>query len=127
MQEDAGLSSTNKMPSSSKLRMSNIYHIDLQQLGKNKVVFTLWIYGYCCNFSHSIPTFYPNQGYLLRFLVLTHHRCATSTMVPPRSHTNVIPLHVQNLRLRPPLCIISPQHQYQLESNTRKNTMLVMV
>jgi hypothetical protein len=43
MQEDTRLSSTNKMIFSFELRMSNIFHVDLQQLGKNKVVFTIWI------------------------------------------------------------------------------------
>jgi hypothetical protein len=43
MQENACLNSTNEMTSSSELRMNNICHVDLQQLGKNKVVFTIWI------------------------------------------------------------------------------------
>jgi hypothetical protein len=81
------------MPFGSKLRMSNICHIDLQHLGKNRVVIIVWTEGFFCNFSLSVPTFYPNQGYPLRFLALTHHRCTTSAMVPSRSHTTAIPLN----------------------------------
>jgi hypothetical protein len=42
-------------------------------------------------------------------------------MIPPRSIQMQSPYMLQNLQLRPPECIISPQHQSLIESETRKN------
>ncbi len=81
----------------------------------------------CCNFSHSVPTFYPTQGYSLRFPALTHHRCATSGMLPPKSHTNASLYMLLILQLGRPLCIIILQHQSLIEPNTSKNTTLTMM
>jgi hypothetical protein len=75
------------------------------------------------NLSHYVPTFYPTQGYPLRFLALTHHICATSRMFPPKSHTNASLYMLLILQLRPPLCIIIPQHQSLIELNINKNTI----
>jgi hypothetical protein len=74
--------------------MNDICHVDLQQLGKIELCLQYGSKGIFCNFSHFVPTFYLNQGYFLKFRALIHHMCTTSAMVPPKSHTNAIPLHV---------------------------------
>jgi len=125
MQKDIWLSSTNRMTFGSELRMSNICQVDLQQLGENKVLFRIWVYGY--NLSHFVPTFCPTQGCPLRFLALSRHKSTTLGMVPPRSHANASFYMLLILQLRPPLCIISPQHQSLIKPNINKNTMPTMM
>ncbi len=73
--------------------------------------------------SHSVLMFCPAQGYLLRFLALIHHRCVTSRMLPPKSHTNASFYMLLILQLGPSLCIIIPQHQSLIKLNTSKNTI----
>jgi hypothetical protein len=60
MQEDASLSSTNKMLSGSELRMSDICHVDLQQLGKNNSTELCLQYGSKGIFVVS-PILYPHS------------------------------------------------------------------
>jgi hypothetical protein len=88
MQKDICLGSTNKMTSGSKTKdekqmlswLATTW--EKQNFDHNMGVDIL------CNLSHFVPTFCPTQGYMLRFLALTHHICATSGMLPPKSHTN---------------------------------------
>ncbi len=80
-----------------------------------------------CNLFHFVPTFYPTEGYLLRFLALTHHKCAISGMVSPKSHTNASLYMLLILQFKAPLCIISPQHQSLIEPNTTTNTTPAMI
>ncbi len=80
-----------------------------------------------CNLSHSISTFCPTQGYPLKFLAFTHHKCVTSRMFPPKSRRNASLYMLLILQLTPPLCIIIPQHQSLIEPNTNKNTMPAMM
>jgi hypothetical protein len=127
MQKETCLGSTNKMTSGSELRMSNICQVGLQQLGKNRILIRKWFYGYFCNLSPFIPTFCPTQGYSLRFLALTHHKCATSGTLQLKSHTNASFYMLLILQLGPPLCIIIRPHQSLLEPNTNKNITLAMM
>ncbi len=79
------------------------------------------------NLSHSVPMFCPTQGYMLRFLALIHHSCATSRMLPPKSHTNASFYMLLILQLEPPLCILIPQHQSLIEPNNSKNITFAMM
>jgi hypothetical protein len=75
------------------------------------------------NLSHFVPTFCPTQGYMLRFLALTHHICVISGMLPPKSHINASFYMFFILQFGPPLCIIIPQHQL-MGSYGRRSGML---
>ncbi len=80
--------------------------------------------GVFCNLSHFVPTFYPTQGYPLKFLALIHHKCATSRMLPPKSHMNASLSMLLILQLGPLLCIIILQHQSLIELSTCNNTII---
>jgi hypothetical protein len=67
----------------SELRMNNMNHVDLQQLGKNRVVFIVWIKRYLCDFSILDPHSIPTKDTLLGFLAFSHHKSTTSVMIPP--------------------------------------------
>jgi hypothetical protein len=115
------------MTSGFELRMNNRCQVGLQQFGKNKILIKKWVNGYFYILSLSVPTLCPTQGYPLRFLALTHHRCATLGMLPPKSHTNASLYMLLILQLRPLLCIIIPPHQSLIEPNTNKNTTHAMM
>ncbi len=88
----------------------------------------LWIFSII--FSHYfplLPMFCPTQGYLLKFLALTHHKCVTSGTIPPRSHVNAALYMFLILQLKPLLCIINLQYQSLIELNTSKNTKPAMM
>jgi len=134
MQKDICLGSTNKMTFGSELRMSNSSklkenrcQVSLQQLGKNRVLIRIWVYGYFLKSlpfcTHVLPNpripakvsgFNSSQMYYFR---------NASTKVPFKC----IPLHVHDLQLRPPLCIIILQHQSFIDPTTSKNTTLAMM
>ncbi len=107
--------------------MNNICQVGLQQLGKAKLYSEYGSMDIFYNLSHFVPTFFPTQGYLLKFMALTHHRCTTSRMIPPRFHTNSSLYMLLILQFKLLLCIISPQHQSFIQRNTSNNTTHAMI
>ncbi len=87
----------------------------------------------CYDLSHHVPlslTFYPAQGYSLRFLAPTQVYellIGFSSKVPPKPPANALLFMLLVLQLRSPLGVISPQHQPFISPNSNKNTKPAMI
>jgi hypothetical protein len=113
-------------------RLNKVCQVGLQLLRKTKFCAKYGFMDTYNNLSHFVPLspmLCPTQGYPLRFLALIH-MYVLPTRFQERFHHDPCKCTFYMLfilQLRPPLCVISPQHQPLINPNSNKNTKPAMM